>query len=125
MDGADTAVVRRVDIAHLKARALRGKTPAAKCTKCAQVFDLIECVVLLHELRELVGGEKFSDGGLERAWIDERNGERRFRIHHRHPVLNVALHTREPYSHTALEELAREAHATESEVVNVIRQGPR
>ena len=70
------------------------------------MFDLIERVVLLHELRELVGREEFADRCLERARVYKRDRRRRFGINHRHTVLDVALHAREADAHALLEEFS-------------------
>jgi hypothetical protein len=125
MDGAHAAVVRGVDIAHLEAGALRSEATASECGERAQVLYFVERIVLLHELRELVGREKFSDSGLERARVDERYRRRCLRVHHGHAVLDVALHAREADTHTLFEQFARKTHTAEAEVIDVVRLGDR
>ena len=107
-------------VAHFKTRALGCKTTAAEGRKCAEVFDLVEGVVLLHELGKLVGREEFTDRRLERARIDERHRSRCLGINHGHAVLDVALHAGKAHAHALFEELAGETDAAEAQVVDVV-----
>jgi len=60
-DGAETAVVGIMDVAHLKAGAFAGQTARAEGREPALVGQLRERVGLVHELRELAGAEKGID----------------------------------------------------------------
>ena len=87
------------------------------------MLHFVQNVVLLHELRELVGREEFAHRRLKRAGIHEVHRKNRLGINHRHSVLDVALHARKADAHAALKKLARKSHATEAQVVDVIRLG--
>src|SRR3989338_226708 len=89
------------------------------------MFDLIEYVVLLHQLGKLIRSEKFADSRLERTRIYKLNRERCLRIHHRHPILNIALHSGKPDAHSAFEKFSNESHAAESKMIYVVRLGFR
>ena len=107
-------------VAHFEARALAGEAAGAERRERAQVFELGEHIFLLHELRELVGGEEFFDASLERARIDELLRQRGLGVDGRHAVLDIALHVRQADAHALLEHLADIAHAAEAEVVDVV-----
>jgi len=59
--------VGRVHVADFEAGALAREAAGAESRELAQGLDLAQGVGLLHELRELVGREKFLDAGLQRA----------------------------------------------------------
>ncbi len=107
-------------VAHFEACAFTRETSGTKRRERAHVFELSENVLLLHELRELVGREEFADSSLERTRVYERHRKRRLAINGRHAVLDVALHARHTDTHTRLEEFADKANTTEAEVVDVI-----
>src|SRR5690606_37963334 len=57
LNGAHTAVVRRVNVTHLDTCALTAQTTRAQRRKATLVGQARERVVLVHELRELRGSE--------------------------------------------------------------------
>src|SRR5690606_18959474 len=61
LDRADAAVVRGVNVAHLEARALTGKTTRTERREATLVRDLTERVRLVQEMRELARTEILLD----------------------------------------------------------------
>ncbi|KKW43352.1 MAG: hypothetical protein UY94_C0043G0001, partial [Parcubacteria group bacterium GW2011_GWA2_56_21] len=94
VDRAEATVVGRMDVAHFKAGALARESPGAECGERTEVFKLGEHVLLLHELGELVRGEKFFDACLKRSRVYKLHRKRRLGVDGRHAVLDVALHVR-------------------------------
>src|SRR4029077_20055128 len=52
-DGADAAIVRRVNVAHFESRAFARETAGSQSRKTALVGDFAERVGLVHELAQL------------------------------------------------------------------------
>ena len=76
----DATVVRSVNIAHFQTRALASQAAGPERRERPQMFHLAQNVLLIHKLRELVGGEKFFQSRLERPRRDEVNRQRGGRI---------------------------------------------
>ena len=114
-----------VHVAHLKAGALARKAAGAERRERAQVLELGQRVFLLHELRELVGGKKFFDAGLQRARVNKLLRQGRVGVDGRHAVLDIALHVGQAHAQPAGEHLADVAHAPGAEVVDVVLLGLR
>ena len=72
LDGAHTAIVGVVNVAHLEAGAVTGQTAGAQSGQTALVGQLGQRVGLVHELGQRGGAEELLDGGHHRADVDER-----------------------------------------------------
>ncbi len=71
LDRADAAVVRRMDVADLEARALAVEAARPEGGEAALVRHLGQRVDLVHELRELAAGEEVADDGRQRLRVDQ------------------------------------------------------
>ena len=119
-DRADAAVVRRVHVAHLEARALAGKTARPERRETTLVRDLGQRVGLVHELRELRGAEELAHGGHHRLRVDQVVRHDGVDIDRRHAFLDRALHADEADAERVLEQLAHRTDAAVAEVVDVV-----
>src|SRR5581483_8823344 len=120
LDGADAAVVRRVDVAHLEAGPLAREPARAERREAALVRDLRERVRLVHELRELRGSEELLDDRRHRLVVDELLRHQRLDVLEAHALLDGALHPDEADAVLVLDQLADCAHASVAEVVDVV-----
>jgi hypothetical protein len=122
LDGADAAVVRRMDVAHFKAGALAVETTRPERGEAALVRDLGEGVDLVHELRQLAAGEEIADDGRQRLRIDELL--RRDRIDalviHRHALAHETLGAAEADTALVGEQLADGTDAAGAEVIDIV-----
>ena len=121
LNRADTAVVRRVYVAHFKACTLSAQTTRPKGGKPPLVGDLRQRIGLIHELRQLRGAEEFADGRHHRLGVDQvvRHGRRHFLIH-AHLFLDGALHAHQADAELVLHQLADGAHAAVAKVIDVV-----
>ncbi len=121
LDGADAAVVGRVHVAHLEARALAGQTARPKRREAALVRHLGQRVGLVHELRQLRGAEVLLDHRRDRLGVDQVvRHERLDLLRHAHALLDGALHADQTDAVLVLHELADRADAPVAEVIDVV-----
>ncbi len=120
LDGADAAVVRGVDVAHLEAGALAGEAARPEGREAPLVRDLGERVRLVHELRELRGPEELLDHRGDRLRVDQVVRHERLDLLEAHALLDRALHADEADAVLVLEQLADRADAAVAEVVDVV-----
>ncbi len=71
LDRAHTAVVRRVDVAHLEAGTLTAQTTRAERRQTTLVGETRQRVVLVHELRQLAGSEELLDRRHDGTDVDQ------------------------------------------------------
>ena len=69
-DRADTAVMRRMHIAHLKTSAFASQAAWAQGRNTALMGDFRQRIVLIHKLRQLRTTKKLLDGSRYRLGID-------------------------------------------------------
>src|SRR6185437_14678829 len=119
-DRADAAVVSRVHVAHFESRALAGQTAWAQGRDAALVGDLGQRVVLVHELRELRGAEKFLHGRRDGLRVDHFLRHERLGLGDCQALLDGALDTHEADAEGVLRHLADATNATVAEVVDVV-----
>src|SRR5690606_26677330 len=121
LDGADAAVVSRVDVADLEARALARETARSERRETTLVRDLGERVGLVHELRELAAAEVLLDHGADGLRVDQVvRHEGLNLLRHAHALLDGALHADQTDAVLVLHQLAHGAHATVAQVVDVV-----
>ena len=111
LDRADTAVVRRVHVAHLEARALARQAARAERRYAAFVRHFRQRVVLVHELRQLARAEEFLDGRSDRLRVDHFLRHQAFGLGLRQALLDGALDANEADAERVLGHLADAAYA--------------
>ena len=123
LDRADTAIVRRVNVADFESRALTRQTARPKCRQTALVRDLRQRVGLVHELRQLRRSEELADGSHDRLGVDQvvRHGRRHLLVH-AHLFLDGALHANQADAELVLQQLADRAHAAVAKVIDVVHR---
>src|SRR2546421_571370 len=121
LDRADAAVVSRVYVAYLEARALARETARSERRETPLVRDLGQRVGLIHELRQLRRPEELANRGHHRLRVDQvvRHGGRHFLVD-RHLLLDRALHPDEADAELVLEQLADRADAAIAEVIDIV-----
>ena len=124
LNRADAAVVRRVHVADLEARALAAQTAWPERRETPLVRDLGERVGLVHELAQLARPEELADRRHDRLGVDQvvRHGGRHFLVD-RHLLLDRTLHPDQADAELVLEQLAHRAHAPVAEVIDVVHVG--
>ncbi len=121
-DRADPAVVGGVHVAHLEARALAGQAARTQGRDPPLVGDLGQRVVLVHELRELRGAEKFLGGGGDRLGVDQILRGKPFGFGQAQPLLDRALDPHQSDAEHVFGHLADAADAAVAEVVDVVHR---
>ena len=120
LDGADAAVVRRVHVAHLEARALAGEATRPKGGQTPLVGHLGQRVRLVHELRQLAGPEELLDDRGHGLGVDEIVRHERLDLLEAHALLDRPLHAHQTDAVLVLQQLAHGADATVAEVIDVV-----
>ena len=120
LDRADAAVVRRMHVAHLEARALAREAARPKRREAALVGDLGERVGLVHELRELRGAEELAHRRGRRLGVDQVLRHDRVDLDRGHALLDRALHAQQADAILVLHQFADRAHAAVAEMVDVV-----
>ena len=121
LDGAHSAVVRMVNVAHFEAGSVAVEAARAKGGKTALMRQLGQRVGLVHELGELGGAEELLDGRRNRADIDERRRRRMLEILNGHALSDDSLQTREADAQLVLQQLAHRADAAVAQMVDIVR----
>src|SRR5438309_2097697 len=87
-NGADTTVVRRMNVADFEARAVTAQAPRPEGGQAALVRQLGEWIDLIHELRQLRTTEEVADDRAQRLRVDELLGRHLFNglIEQRHTL---------------------------------------
>src|SRR5690606_6435153 len=115
------AVVRRVDVADLEARALARETARPERGETTLVRDLRQRVRLVHELRELRAAEVLLHHRGDGLRVDEVVRHARVDLlRHAHALLDGALHANQTDAVLVLHQLADRADAAVAEVVDVV-----
>src|SRR5690606_10099572 len=120
LDRAHAAVVRRVHVADLEARALTGQTTGTESREAALVGQTRERVGLVHELGELGGAEERLDRRHHGADVDQGLRRDRLDVLRGHALADDALHAGQTRADLVLDELADRAQTTVAEVVDVV-----
>ena len=120
LDRAHAAVMGRMHVAHLEARALARETARSEGGDAPLVGDLRERIRLVHELRELRRTEKLADRRRHRFRVDEIVRHQVFGLGLREPLFHGALDAHEPGAKLVFRELTDRAHAAVAEVVDVV-----
>src|SRR5579883_1123488 len=120
-DGADAAVVRRVNVADLESRAFARKAAGTEGGETPLMRDLAERIGLIHELAELRGAEKFADRRHDRLGVHQivRHSRGHFLVD-AHLFLDGPLHADQADAELVLEQFADRADAAVAEVVDVV-----
>ncbi len=123
LNRADTAVVRRVNVADFESRALTRQTARPKGRQTALVRDLRQRVGLVHELRQLRRSEELADGSHDRLGVHQvvRHGRRHFLVH-AHLFLDGAFHADQADAELVLQQFADRAHAAVAQVIDVVHR---
>ena len=120
LDRADTAVMRRMHVAHLEAGALAGQTARSKRRETALVGDFRQRVGLVHELRQLRRAEELAHGGGRRLGVDQVLRHHGVDIDAGHALLDRALHAKQTDAVLVLHQLTDRADAAVAEMVDVV-----
>ena len=127
LDRADAAVVRRVHVAHLEARALTRQAAGAQRREAPLVRQRRQRVRHVHELAQLAAPEEVLDHrrqALRRHQLDGREHPAvRGRVIRAHALADQALRARQALAARVLQQLARRADAAVAQVVDVVHRG--
>ncbi len=120
LDRAHAPVVRVVNVADFKGRAVAVQAAGTERGEFSLMREFRDGVGLIHELRELRRTEEFADDRRNRAHVDEP-GRRNFHgILRRHALLDKALQPRHTDAELILKEFSHRAHAAVAEVVDLV-----
>ena len=122
LDRADPAVMGRMHVADLEARALAVEASRPKRGQPALVRHLGQRVDLVHELRELAAGEEVADDGRERLRVDQllRRDRVDALVVQGHALAHKPLGPGQAHAALVGQEFADRAHAAAAEVVDVV-----
>ena len=119
-DGADTAVVGGMNVAHFEAGAFTGKTAGAQSGKTTLVGHFRQGVGLVHELGKLGRAEEFLQHGGHRLGIDEVVGHQGGDFLNAHAFLDGAFHAHEADAVLVFHQFAHQTHAAVAQMVDII-----
>ncbi len=119
-DRADAAIVRRVNVADFKARALARQTARAKRRQATLVGDFRQRVGLVHELRQLRRTEELANRSGGRLGVDQVVRHDRVDIDRAHALLDGALHTQQADAVLVFQQLAHRTDPAVAQVVDVV-----
>ena len=120
---ANTAVVRGVHVAHLKAGAITGQAARPQRGQAALVRGFSQRIDLIHELAELAAAEEIANHraqGLRVHQLGRRHGVR-FLIEQSHALFHETLGTGQAHAALVGDQLTHRSHTTRTEVINVIQ----
>ena len=120
LDGTDPAVMRRVDVAHLKARPLPGQAARAQGREPALVGDLGQGIGLVQKLRQLARPEELLQGRGNRLVVDQLLRHQRVDVLEAHLLLDGSFHAHEADTEMVLHQLANGPHPAVAQVVDIV-----
>ena len=120
LNGADTAVVGGMHVAHFKAGTIPGQAAGAQGRQTALVRHFGQGVGLVHELRQLACAEELLEHGSNRLGIDEIMRHQGACFLRAHALLDGTLHADQAYAVLVLDQLANQAHAAVAQMVNIV-----
>ncbi len=122
LNRADAPVMRRMNVADFKARAVAGKTARPEGRQAALVGQFGQRIDLVHELAQLRAAKEIADDRRKRLRIDEFLRRHRLDalVEQRHALLDEAFGARETDAALVGEQFADRADAAAAEMVNVV-----
>ena len=121
LDGAHTAIVAVVYVAHVEAGALAAQAAGAQGGDAALVGQLGQGVGLVHELAQGGGTEELLDGRRHRADVHQTLWSHNVQVLEGHALADDPLHAGEADAELVLQQLAHGAHPAVAQVVDVVR----
>ncbi len=119
-DRADTAIMRRMHVAHFETCAFARQAAGPERGHAALVGDFRERVGLVHELRELRRAEELAHGGGHGLCVDQVVRHDRVDIDRAHAFLDRAFHAQQADAELVFHQLAHRTHAAIAEIVDVV-----
>ena len=120
LDRAHAAVVRRVHVADLEARALTRQSAGPEGAQTTLVGQARERVRLVHELGQLRRAEELLDARHDRADVDQGLRRDRLDVLRGHALLDHPFHAGQADADLVLDQLAHAAEPAVAEVVDVV-----
>ena len=120
LDRADAAIMGRMHVAHLEARALPRQTAWPKRAQAPLMRHFRQRIGLVHELAELARAEELTDRSCRRLGVDQVVRHHGIDIDRAHALLDGALHPQQPQAILVLHELAHRTHPAVAQVVDVV-----
>jgi len=119
-DGAYTAVMGRMHVAHFETSTLAGQAARPKRRYAALVGDFRQRVVLIHELRQLRGPEELLHRGGNRLGVDQLLRGEAFRLGQRQALLHSALDAHQTDAEHIFGHFTDRAHATIAKMIDIV-----
>ena len=120
LDGAQTAIVRIVHVAHLKSGTFTRQSTRSQSRQTALVRNLSQRIRLIHKLRQSVRSEERIDDRRDRLSINQINRSKDLIIAYVHSLAHCTRHTRQPDTKLIVQLLTHRTHTTITQVVNII-----
>ncbi len=120
LDGTETAVMRGMNVAHFVAGASAVESARTKGGDRAEMLEFFQSISLLHKLRQLISGEKFSHPSLERLGRNKLHRQSNIGIDSGHPILDISLNLGHTDTNFLLEEFPHQTHSSRTQVINII-----
>ena len=121
LNRAHTAIVAVVHVPNLHGCAVTGQAAGTQRGKAALMGQLGQRVILIHELGQRRGTEKFLNRSSHRTDVNQGLWGNDIQILNGHAFTNDTLHTGETDAELVLQQLANAAHTAVAQVVNIIR----
>ena len=109
-----------VHVANFKTRSLARQTARPESRNTPLVSNLRQRIVLIHKLRELTGTEELFYRSRNWLCIDQVLRHESFAFRHGKTLFHCSLNSHQADSELVLSHLTHRAHATVTEVVNVV-----
>ena len=120
LNGAQTGIVRVVNVADVHRRAVTVQTAGAQGGGTALVVQFGQRVGLIEELRQLGGAEELLDRRGNRAGVDQGLGRDVVRLGDGHALAHGALQARQADADLVLQQLAHGAQAAVAQMVDIV-----
>ena len=120
LDRADAAIMRRVHVAHLEARALARQTARPKRRETTLMRHFRQRVGLVHELRQLAGAEELPHRRRRRLRVDQVVRHHGVDIDRAHALTDCTLHAQQAHAILILHQFADRADTPVAQIVDVV-----
>src|SRR5689334_19119044 len=114
--------MRRMHVAHFKARALSRQSAWTEGRNTALVGNFGEWIILVHELGQLTGSKKFLDGSRNRFCIDKVLRHQVFGLGKTQAFLHSTLDTDKTDTELVFGHFADAANTTVAKMINIVNR---
>ena len=121
-DRTNSAIVRRMNVAHFKSRPLASQAAWTEGRQPPLMGNLRKRIGLIHELRQLARTEEFFERGRNRLIVDQLLRHQGFDVLQAHLFFDRPLHAHQADAEMIFHELADGAHPAVAEMIDIVHR---